>query len=122
MWIASINFIQEMWQSRISEELPCKQEPGNAHDSFAVSVCKNDDIVGHIPRTILPACYMFLGKPGSSIKFTVTGPRRYSRDMLKGGLEVSCIVEFKGSSEEINKIKWVRDKQWKKRERYLVKC
>jgi len=33
-----------------------KQEPGNAHDSFTVSVCKNDDIVGHVPRTIA-ACF-----------------------------------------------------------------
>ena len=42
--------------------------------------------------------------------------------MPKGGLEVPCIVEFKGSREEINKVKWVLDKQRRNRERYLVKC
>ena len=42
--------------------------------------------------------------------------------MLKGGLEVLCIVEFKGSREEIKKVKWVLDKQRNNRERYLVKC
>ena len=69
------NTFQEMWQSRISEELICKQEPGNAHHLFAVSVCKNDNIVRHILRTISPPCYTFLGKPGSSIKCRVTEPR-----------------------------------------------
>ena len=45
--------------------------------------------------------------------------------MLKGGMEVPCIVEFKGSREEINKLKWVLDKQSpqrQNRERCHVKC
>ena len=98
--------------------LPCKQEPGNAH---AVLVCKNDDIVGHVPRTISPPCYTFLGKPGSFINCRVTGPRRYSRDMPKGGMEVPCIMEFKGRREEIDKVKWVLDKQRQNRECCHVK-
>jgi len=30
--------------------------PGNAHDPFAVSVCKKDDIVGHILQAMSPPC------------------------------------------------------------------
>ena len=45
--------------------------------------------------------YTFLGKPESSIKCRVTGLRRYSCDIPNGGMEVPCIVEFKGNREEI---------------------
>jgi len=38
-------------------------ESGNAHDPFAVAVFKEDNIVGHLPRTISAPCYVFLGKP-----------------------------------------------------------
>ena len=33
----------------------------NIHDLFAVAVLKSDVIIGHIPRAISAACYVFLG-------------------------------------------------------------
>ena len=33
----------------------------NIHDLFAVAVLKSDIVVGHIPRAISAACYVFLG-------------------------------------------------------------
>ena len=38
----------------------------NIHDLFAVAVLKSDVIVGHIPRAISAACYVFLGRAGST--------------------------------------------------------
>ena len=34
----------------------------NIYDLFAVAVLKSDVIVGHIPRAISAACYVFLGR------------------------------------------------------------
>ena len=36
----------------INEILSCSQEHGNSEDHFAVSVIKDGDIVGHVPREI----------------------------------------------------------------------
>ena len=35
------------------------RERNNIHDPFAVSVLKSDVIVGHVPRAISAACYMY---------------------------------------------------------------
>lgn len=102
---------KETWASHIGEELPCKRERGNPHDPFAVAVCKEANTVGHLPHTISSACYMFLGKSDSSISCIVTGPRRYSRDLPQGGLEIPCTLEFKGDKVSIDKVQWIIEKQ-----------
>ena len=63
---------------------------------------------------------MFLGKSGSSISCTVTGPRRYSRDFPQGGLEVPCTLEFKGDNVSIDKVKWIIERQKPNREAYAM--
>ena len=46
------------WRSALCA---CEQEFGNLHDPYAVSVvCKDNVIVGHVPRTISALCYFFL--------------------------------------------------------------
>ena len=54
---------------------------------------------------------MFLGKSGSSISCVVTGPRRYSRDLPQGGLEIPCTLEFKGDKVSIDKVRKTENKQ-----------
>ena len=39
-----------IWMPEIGEILECKQERGNPKDLYAISVIKNDTIVGHVPR------------------------------------------------------------------------
>ena len=58
---------KDIWDSHLGEELACRRERNNIHDPFAVAVLKSDVIVGHIPRAILAACYVFLGRAGSTI-------------------------------------------------------
>ena len=88
-------FLKEAWSSPVGEVLLRKHEQINPHDPFAVAVCKEDSIVGH---PISSVCYMFLGKPGSSISCKVTKPRRYSHDLPQGGMDISCTIDFKGLS------------------------
>ena len=86
----------------------CEREPENASDRYAVAVKKEGTIIGHLPRKLSWVCSLFLRR-GGAIKCTVTGRRRYSADLPQGGLEVPCSLLFKGSPEEIKKLK----KLWK---------
>ena len=56
-------------------------------------------------QLISAACYVFLGRAGSTISCKVTGPRRYSADLPQGGLEIPCSIEFKGEKSMIEKIR-----------------
>ena len=47
----------------LGEELECKREPGNSHDTHAVAVIKmisgSNATVGHLPRAISLICSIF---------------------------------------------------------------
>ena len=53
--------------------------------------------VGHIPRKISAICLIFIGCSGS-IVCLVNGSRRYSSDLLQGGLEIRCILKLVASN------------------------
>ena len=38
------------WTPRLGEHLPVRSETGNNHDKYAVSVIRQKEIVGHVPR------------------------------------------------------------------------
>ena len=86
-------------------KLFCEREIGNVVDRYAVAV-KNDSgvTVGHLPQKISRVCSMFVQK-GGGITATVTGHRRYSSDLVQGGLEIPCDLTFYGEKEEILKLK-----------------
>ena len=68
----------------LEEELECKREPGNPHDTHAVAVIKTISgsiaTVGHLPRAISPICSIFI-RHGGKIISKVNGMRRYSADI-----------------------------------------
>ena len=81
-----------IWESpSVENHLICKREPGNAHDTHAVSIKKTTDgemkIVGHIPRNISAICFIFMRR-GSTILCHANGPHQYSLDLPQGGFEV----------------------------------
>ena len=55
---------------------------------------KDGDVVGHVPRKISAVCSLFLPQNGS-IHCKVTGSRRYSRDIVQGGLEIPFLKVIK---------------------------
>ena len=50
---------------------------------------------------------MFIQREGE-ITATVTGHRRYSSDLVQGGLEIPCNLRFHREDKEILKLKKVR--------------
>ena len=48
----------------VGDQLGCAREPGNCQDTFAVAIIKDDVTVGHVPRSILPVCSIFIRQGG----------------------------------------------------------
>ena len=87
-----------VWDSPVDGEvLRCECKVGNSHDTYAVAIKKLIDsiyvVVGHVPHKISSICSIFILR-GGIIHATVNGHRRYSADLPKGGMEVSCILTF----------------------------
>ncbi len=95
---------KDIWTAAIGEELVCRREPTNSKDRYAVSVMKEENIIGHVPRKIAKICSLFLRR-GGSLCCTVSGSRRYSADLPQGGFEIPCILLFRGESKEMFKLK-----------------
>ena len=69
-------------------------------------------IVGHLSRKISLVCQLYLELPRCTIDCEVVSVRRYSSDLLQGGVEVLCLLDFHRREElseatKANK-KWVR--------------
>ena len=58
----------------------------NPADVSAVAITKDDIIVGHVPKKI--SIFSIFLHRGGSVVCTVTDSRRYSADLLQGGLEI----------------------------------
>ena len=94
---------QSIWTPVVGEELPCKREACNLHNLFAVAVMKDHMVVGHLPRKLSAIFWLFLRN--GSITCIMTGTRRYSRDLVQGGLKIPCTLIFKGEPSRIGKVK-----------------
>ena len=59
---------QDSWDATIREQSPpCKREPGNHKDLFAVAAV-HGETVSHVPKKILSVCSMFLLR-GATIEY-----------------------------------------------------
>lgn len=92
-----------VWTPVLNEELTTAQEPSNPEDKYAVSIVKNDTVVGHIPRELSKTCWYFIQRDGE-ILCTVTGNRQRS-NLMEGGLEIPCIYTFRGKKKLVDKLK-----------------
>ena len=94
------------WKPTLNEELNCYKEEDNPHDPYAVAVTKSDlkTVVGHVPRKISAACYLFLAIKENSLACKVTGERAFSKDLPQGEFQVPCVLTFRGRAEDVRKI------------------
>ena len=44
---------QDIWRPEIGDVLHCEREIGNSHNTFAVAIRNDTEIVGHVPRLLL---------------------------------------------------------------------
>ena len=95
---------QAILVAAVGEELAGEREPTNTSNRYAVAVVKGGVIIGHLPRKISKICSLFLRRRGT-ISCIVSGGRRYSADLPRGGLEIPCKLLFKGKAKEMDKLK-----------------
>ena len=69
-----------------------------------MAVKKARAVVGHLPKKSSRVCSLFLRR-GGTITCIVTSTQRYSADLEQGGLEIPCVLIFKATTEDINKLK-----------------
>ena len=68
--IRGYHVYKTVWTPFVGKVLPLNPESGNSHNCFAVSVVKDDDVVGHVPREI--SLFYFMRHNGT-ISAEVTG-------------------------------------------------
>ena len=93
---------RDIWRAVVGEEFSCKREINSTFDPFAEAVMRSYSIIGHVPRKISSICFLFLHQEGL-ITCQVFGATRYSGDLVKGGLEIQCILSFEGGSKIMEK-------------------
>ena len=107
--IRGYHVYNEIWTAVLGEVLLTQRELHNVTNCYAVAVKKySGETVGHLPRKISRLCSMFIGQ-GGNITCVVTGDRRYSSDLVQGGLEIPCSIIFHGKEKLISKIKKLQD-------------
>lgn len=104
--IRGYHVYKTIWDARLGQFLSCKQEPGNIHDPYVVSVLIHVDgvFVGHVPRSISSLCYSFLRRNGT-LTCEVISSKQYSADLPQGGLQIPCKLIFDGEVNLIDKVR-----------------
>lgn len=102
-WISYVRghhvYCQLGWTPVIGELLTLKRQPDNGYDNYAVAVVKNEDVVGHIPKTISRLVSHFLMKDGHS----AFCEHRVNRG-VQLGVEVPCIYRFYGRQSYLDRL------------------
>ena len=58
---------KDVWELTIGEVLSCKRDIGNSHDTFAVAIKNNSEVVSHVPRFLSSICSNFIRRGGETI-------------------------------------------------------
>ena len=101
-WIRGYRVYQDIWEINIGEVLDLIHKPNNQHDNNTTAT-KDEDVVGHVPRTIASMkqgtaiIRHFLTKKGSKAQVQVV--------VNRGGgyrMEIPCVYKFTGQLRNVN--------------------
>ena len=57
--IRGYHIYKEIWEASYGEMFHCMRETGNSFDPFAVTVVRDGEIIGHVPKLISAASSQF---------------------------------------------------------------
>ena len=95
----------DIWTPEEGERLDLIWEPDNIKDKYAVSVMKDDLVVGHVPYNLAPRISQFLKR---DINFAEVKYKPINRG-AGFGLEISCVYYLYGPKIYIDKMKEIVD-------------
>ena len=71
------------------------------HNNYAIALINSEsDAVGHLPKFMSKLAHFFV-KHAGKIGCEITGSKRYSSDLVQGGLEIPAKVIFQNSNEKV---------------------
>ena len=119
---------QSQWNAEVGAELgavPDTRTTALVKDKHAIAVKTGEQTVGHIPMFLSKLTFFFLRYDGN-VSIKVNGPRRYSVDLIQGGLSYPPSLLFKLLTKNVflkrEKRHWlrlknlrIRGKKWKTR-------
>ena len=101
--IRSYHTYQSQWNAEVAAELgavPNTRTTALVKDKYAIAVKNGEQMVGRIPMFLSKLTFFFLRYDGK-VSIKVNGPRRYSVDLIQGGLELSAEFTFQTSNEKL---------------------
>ena len=93
---------QSQWNAEVGAELgavPYTRTTALVKDKYAIAVKNGKQTVGHIPMFLSKLTFLFLRYDGK-VSIKVNGPRRYSVNLIQGGLELPTEFTFQTSNEK----------------------
>ena len=94
---------KNIWTPTIGEDLRVTAESDNTFDEFAMAVCKDNIVVGHVPRELSRVCWYILQRRNSQMVCGVTESRRRS-EVSRKCLVVPSAYTFTGKSSHIKRL------------------
>ena len=94
---------QPQWNAEVGAELgavPDTRTTAFVKDKYAISAKNGEQTVGHIPMFLSKLTFFFMTYDGK-VSIKVNGPRRYSVDLIQGGLELPAEFNFQTSNENL---------------------
>ena len=94
---------QLQWNAEVGAELgavPDTRTAALVKDKYAIAVKNGKQTVGHIPMFLSKLTFCFLRYDGM-VSIKVNGPRRYSVDLIQGGLELPAEFTFQTSNKKL---------------------
>ena len=91
------------WNAEVGAELGAVQDTRTTalvKDKYAIAVKNGEQTVGHIPTFLSKLKFFFLRYDGK-VSIKVNGPRKYSVDLIQGGLELPAEFTFQTSNEKL---------------------
>ena len=96
--VGGYHYYQPFWKPQPNQKLSCAYEENNPFDLFAMKICEDTNIVGHLPIEISRASKYLMDRGASfTVQLTSTNYRR--SPLIQGGLEkpVKVIVTMPGT-------------------------
>ena len=115
---------QSQWNAEVGAELgavPNTRTTALVKDKYAIAVKNGEQTVGRILMFLSKLTFFFLRYDGK-VSIKVNGPRRYSVDLIQGGLELPAEFTFQTSNEKLfsqmqeeTLVHWLRLKNLRRR-------
>ena len=85
--VRDCHYYQRFWKPQRNQKRSCAYKENNPFDLFAMKICKDTNIVGHLPIEISKASKYVMAR-GASFTVLLTSTNYRQSPLIQGGLEI----------------------------------